>query len=270
MNTHFPMAFIDRTPEFMGLTQGQRGPPPDPVKKQHFNTLASQIGHDLWAVSQRLAEVVRLAQSPIVLFGGEQGRAQELMHVVKVDLERLHLALQRLTLSGPETNHAKEHMARVRGELEGRLLATGRQFAQAHKAQAAALFAQEKRRARLGASSASPLPPAEQGGGDELSIAVAIPGRSSMEVERAAAVRDLEANVAEVASLFRQLTATVAAQTEQIARIEDNVLTAEAHASEADRQLGIYLAAVSDNRGLVLKLFGVLLVFIVLFVLFGI
>jgi syntaxin 5 len=68
--------------------------------------------------------------------------------------------------------------------------------------------------------------------------------------------------------MMRQLAVLTAAHNEQILRIDANLTMADRHVTEGHRQLSHYLSSISNNRWLAVKLFGVLLFFIVLFVLF--
>jgi len=146
---------------------------------------------------------------------------------------------------------------------------------------------QEKRRERLGAFRPTiefhEVPVIDDGDGhgqDETLLMITMPTlRTSHQLmspspqigllmERASQIRDLEANVIEMGDMFRKLAEHVAIQNEQILRIDDNLMMADIHADEAHRQLTHYLTSVSTNRWLAVKIFGVLLVFIVLFIVF--
>ncbi len=233
------------------------------------------------------------SQSPF----SEQGtRVDELTHAVKGDLGRLQQALGVLEAhvsksagksGAAQARQAHEHASNVVKALTGRLVDTTKGFAQALQTRTASLRQHEQRRARIGGAAPSSLSLSSGLGGgggmnfmredeerSELSVAIAVPTlrqqtqSRSLLVERAEQVRDIEQSIADVQGVFRKLAELVTVQGEQIARIEDNVLQSEAHAGEAHRQLLHYLSAVSSDRWLAAKLFGVLLLFIFLFVLF--
>jgi syntaxin 5 len=232
---------------------------------------------------------MRLAQTQSP-FSDQSARIDELTHAVKSDLARLQQALgvlethvrsARSSSSTPQSNHAHEHAHSVVHALQGRLLDTTRGFARALQTRTNTLRAHEERRARIGAASSAlnALRSAESAAAQddsELSVAIAVPtlrqqsttAQRSLLVERSDQVRDIESSIAEVQGVFRKLAELVTVQGELITRIEDNVLLSEVHANEAHRQLTHYLAAVSSDRWLAAKLFGVLLVFIFVFVLF--
>jgi syntaxin 5 len=92
--------------------------------------------------------------------------------------------------------------------------------------------------------------------------------QTNLLLERASEIHDIEENIIEIGVMMRQLAEHAAIQNEQILRIDDDLMMAETHTTEAHRQLTHYLSAISNNRWLAVKIFGVLLFFIVLFVMF--
>jgi t-SNARE complex subunit (syntaxin) len=82
------------------------------------------------------------------------------------------------------------------------------------------------------------------------------------------AVKAIEQTITELQGIFQHLALLVHEQDLQIRRIDENVENAALHVEGAHKQLVTYLQKVSSNRALILKVFGVLFVFIVLFVIF--
>lgn len=85
--------------------------------------------------------------------------------------------------------------------------------------------------------------------------------------QRLQAVESIEATINEVGGLFQQLASMVAEQGETIQRIDMNVEDISLDITGAQRELLKYYAHVSNNRWFVLKMFAVLIVFFVLWVL---
>jgi len=81
-------------------------------------------------------------------------------------------------------------------------------------------------------------------------------------------VANIERTISELHSVFQQLAHLVSEQGDLIQRIEDNVDNTAIHVEGAQSQLLTYLASVSSNRWLILKLFFVLIVFVVIFIVF--
>lgn len=85
--------------------------------------------------------------------------------------------------------------------------------------------------------------------------------------ERSNAVDAIESTINEVGGLFQQLATMVQEQGEVIQRIDDNVEDIGLNINGAQRELMKYYNSVSSNRWLMLKIFGVLIVFFLLWVL---
>lgn len=85
---------------------------------------------------------------------------------------------------------------------------------------------------------------------------------------RAEALHNVETTIVELGTIFTQLAEMVHAQGEMTQRIDENVEEALGNVDAAKQQLMRYLATISTNRWLVMKVFGVLLAFILFFVLF--
>jgi len=82
------------------------------------------------------------------------------------------------------------------------------------------------------------------------------------------AVLSIERTIGELQGIFQQLANLVAEQGELIERIDDNVNNTVVNVDRAQSELLKYLSSVSSNRWLIVKLFLVLVVFVVLFIVF--
>lgn len=85
--------------------------------------------------------------------------------------------------------------------------------------------------------------------------------------ERNSAVETIESTINEVGNLFQQLASMVSEQGEVIQRIDLNVEDINMNISGAQRELLKYYAHISSNRWLFLKIFGVLIMFFLIWVL---
>ena len=85
--------------------------------------------------------------------------------------------------------------------------------------------------------------------------------------ERSQAVDAIESTINEVGGLFQQLATMVQEQGEVIQRIDDNIEDVSLNIGGAQRELMKYYKSVSSNRWLMLKVFGILIVFFLLWVL---
>ncbi|KAN0060510.1 Integral membrane protein SED5 [Thecaphora frezii] len=79
--------------------------------------------------------------------------------------------------------------------------------------------------------------------------------------QRSTAIESIESTISELGQIFGQLAHMVAEQRETVQRIDDNVLEVVDNVGGAQRELLKYYESVSSNRWLMLKIFGILIVF---------
>lgn len=84
---------------------------------------------------------------------------------------------------------------------------------------------------------------------------------------RTSAIESIESTIAELGQIFTQLAHMVAEQRETVQRIDADVGDIASNVSGAQRELLKYYASIASNRWLMLKVFGVLIVFFLLFIL---
>lgn len=87
--------------------------------------------------------------------------------------------------------------------------------------------------------------------------------------ERANTMQSIESTIVELGTIFSQLTTLVHQQEEMITRIDANVSDTMMNVEAAHQSLLQYLQSVTSNRWLVIKVFGILFVFFIIFVLFA-
>lgn len=84
---------------------------------------------------------------------------------------------------------------------------------------------------------------------------------------RSEAIEAIERTINELGGIFGQLAQMVSEQSEMIQRIDAETEDVVANVSGAQRELLKYWGRVSSNRWLVVKMFGVLMIFFLLWVL---
>ena len=97
---------------------------------------------------------------------------------------------------------------------------------------------------------------------------LAAPQQDAYLASRAEALQQVERTIAELGGIFQQLATMVAEQGELAVRIDENLEDANTNVDNAQAQLLRYLQRISSNRWLVMKIFAVLLAFLVFFVMF--
>lgn len=83
---------------------------------------------------------------------------------------------------------------------------------------------------------------------------------------RDVALRQINSTIQELGGIFTQMAEMVQQQGEMAVRIDENVDNVVSNVDAAQAQLLKYLQTISSNRWLVLKVFGILLAFIMLFI----
>jgi syntaxin 5 len=79
-------------------------------------------------------------------------------------------------------------------------------------------------------------------------------------------MQTVESTIVELGTMFNQLATMIKEQEEQIQRIDSNVDDVDINVSEAHTELLKYFQSVTSNRWLMIKIFFVLIVFFVVFI----
>lgn len=275
-------------------------PPPIPpvqlAPRSDFTRLAAQVGKDIQATSTKLAKLTKLAQRRS-LFDDPTAEISELTYVIKQDIGSLNAKLADLQTLRDATRRsankqAGDHSENVVDSLKGRLGATAEGFKKVLKMRTESLAAQKDRRSHflgsnhsapifaqpsgnialdlgqgsLGASARSSNAQGVMGGANgaqQLSL-MRRSGETSYQDARADAVRQVESTIVELGQIFNQLATMVSEQGELVERIDANVDDTVTNMEAGQNQLMLYYNSIAGNRALILKVFGVLLAFLVL------
>ncbi|TFK36908.1 t-SNARE [Crucibulum laeve] len=106
---------------------------------------------------------------------------------------------------------------------------------------------------------------AEEGGGAHggaLMQMQMVEQQDSYIQQRSTAIESIETTIAELGQIFTQLANMVAEQRETVQRIDADTHDIASNIGGAQRELLKYYASISSNRWLMLKVFGVLIVFV--------
>ncbi|KAH0461149.1 hypothetical protein IEQ34_008724 [Dendrobium chrysotoxum] len=95
-----------------------------------------------------------------------------------------------------------------------------------------------------------------------------VPVQDNYMNSRAEALQNVESTIHELSNIFTQLATMVSQQGELAIRIDENMDDTLANVEGAQDQLLKYLSSISSNRWLMLKIFFVLIVFLMIFVFF--
>jgi len=232
-----------------------------------------------------LARLTQLARRTSV-FDDPAAEIAELTAVVKQDITALNSALSELQAAAARragSRDSGEHSVTVVDALKARLLGATKEFKEVLTLRQDSIKAHHERRSlfssqpsgasagrfpgSLQLSGAGGLPTHSRGGG-QLQLQLAATQGDAFLASRVEALAQVERTIAELGGIFSQLASMVAEQGELAVRIDDNLEETVANVESAQQHLLRYLSRVSGNRALVLKVFGVLLAFMFLFVMF--
>lgn len=286
-----------------GAPPPRPAPPPATGARSDFTRLAALVSGDIASTSVKLRQLTALAQRRS-LFDDPTAEIQELTFVIKQDLGSLNARLEDLQRLRDATmrssnKQAGDHSENVVDSLKSRLGETAQGFKSVLKLRTESLAAQQDRRSQfMGSSASAPFGASASGananavaldlgdgslgasgssmsagagmggvggggGGQALSL-MRPPQDVSYQDARADAVKQVESTIVELGQIFNQLATMVTEQGEMVERIDANVDETVSNVNAGQNQLMMYYNSISGNRALILKVFGTLLLFLIL------
>mmetsp|Transcript_36543 Transcript_36543/g.113674 ORF Transcript_36543/g.113674 Transcript_36543/m.113674 type:complete len:287 (-) Transcript_36543:88-948(-) len=282
------MGVVDRTDEFrqillaLSAKAGGSGidslDGPVPQAQSELNIWSAEIGSEIHQASVKVQELRKMARKKGI-FEDKTSEIQELTYGVKQDIQMLNQKIEALERrakgTGPNRNH-QAHSSNMVETLKTRLLEVTKDFKDALEDRTKALEQQDKRRnlycAGQGAATnpfAQKSRPAPQGNPDDLeggSGAQAMALQTSYHSTRAEAVQSVQRTIGELAQMFQKMAIMVTAQEEMIQRIDHDVDDTLSNMNQAQDHLLKYFHHISSNRGLIIKVFLILIFFVAFFV----
>jgi syntaxin 5 len=85
---------------------------------------------------------------------------------------------------------------------------------------------------------------------------------------RAETMQNIESTIVELGGIFQQLAHMVKEQEEMVERIDTNIQDVEMNVEAAHGEIVKYFQSISNNRWLMIKIFAVLILFFIFFVVF--
>jgi len=251
-----------------------------------FFVAAKQISRDIYATHEKLEKLAKLASSTS-LFNDPVHDIQELTYMIKKDIAALNAKLEGVkNLSEKSKNpQSQMHSEQVLGSLSLKLQDTTKQFRQVLATRSENYKKQQESRKlftgkysltnqKADAASALYHPAAssasDPGLGSEQSqdqLMVANPLRYDGR-ERLEAIQEIERTMTDLNKIMVDISVMVDEQQVVMERIDTNVNDSMVHVDRAQSNLLKVLEGVSSDRGLILKLFFILVVFCIIFFLF--
>nr|XP_008120911.1 PREDICTED: LOW QUALITY PROTEIN: syntaxin-5 [Anolis carolinensis] len=297
------MSCQDRTQEFLSacksLQSRQNGlqlnkPVLSAVRQRsEFSVMAKRIGKDLSNTFAKLEKLTILAKRKS-LFDDKAIEIEELTYIVKQDINSLNKQIAQLqNLSRPNASqsgrHVLTHSNTVVVSLQSKLASMSNDFKSVLEVRTENLKQQKTRREQFSRPpvSAMPLSTSNLSGSAMLQdeprhsgdVAIDMDSRTSQQLQlineqdsyiqsRADTMQNIESTIVELGSIFQQLAHMVKEQEETIQRIDANVEDAQLNVEGAHTEILKYFQSVTSNRWLMVKIFLILIVFFIIFVVF--
>lgn len=278
-----------------------------PNQHSEFARRAADIGHGIHRTSLKLQKLAQLAKRTSA-FDDPAQEIDDLTGIIKEDIKALNNSvadLQRLSARSRPDNGNKQvadHSTTVVDNLRSRLKDATMQFRDVLTARTDTLKHHQERRqlftsntdpeaglpllarhrssaaasngpgSSVGAAAVAPMPSflassSNAAGPSQVTTQVLAPQDNYLS-SRAEALHNVEKTIVELGGIFTKLSELVAEQGELAIRIDENVEDTLQNVNSAQAQLLKYLNSLQNNRWLVLKVLGVLLVFLVVFIMF--
>lgn len=271
-------------------------------QRSEFTQIAKKIGRDLANTFAKLEKLALLAKRKS-LFDDKPVEIQELTYIIKEDINSLNKQIADLQnvargQQGQNGRQKQSHSNSVVVALQSKLATMSNNFKQVLEVRTENLKHQKSRREQFSQSTAmAPATPQGFGNpgqsvllqdeakynghaGGDVSINMdmdksryqqqlqLIDEQDSYISERASTMQNIESTIVELGQIFTQLAHMVKEQEESVQRIDSNVEDAQLNIEAAHGELLKYFQSVTNNRWLMIKIFAVLIIFFIIFIVF--
>ncbi|XP_061691788.1 syntaxin-5a isoform X2 [Syngnathoides biaculeatus] len=298
------MTCRDRTSEFQSACRSLQGrqngvQPNKPAlsalrQRSDFTVMAKRIGKDLSNTFSKLEKLTILAKRKS-LFDDKAVEIEELTYIIKQDINSLNKQIAQLqdlirSRGAPGGRHIQTHSNTIVVSLQSKLASMSNDFKSVLEVRTENLKQQRSRREQFSQppAASSPL----MANNFKSSVLMQDESRSLGDVaidmdsqanplqlqlideqdsyiqSRADTMQNIESTIVELGSIFQQLAHMVKEQEETIQRIDSNVEDTQLNVEAAHSEILKYFQSVSSNRWLMIKIFLVLIVFFIIFVVF--
>lgn len=268
-----------------------------------FNQLAKRIGRDLSHTCAKMEKLTELAKKRS-LFDDRMVEVEELSQIIKQDITGLNKQIASLQeyskrngIVDRKRDQGRGHSQLVVVGLQSKLASVSKHFQNVLELRTENLKQQKSRREKFSQCQPVPstLPPSVSTGnmGSVLLQDDAKASSSSVALDmdhleqhrmqqqislideqdayvqaRSSTMEHIESSISELGQIFSQLASLVSEQGEMITRIDSNVEETSINVEAAHTELVKYFHSISQNRWLMIKIFGVLVVFFIIFIVF--
>lgn len=271
------MPCVDRTRDFLALADklaasGVVVARTEPTRstQSEYNVLAGEIGSEIHRVQLKMAELSKLVKGR-KLYNDNTAQAQEVAFTLKQDIQLLDVKIAQLEAKsrGGENKHTSAHSVTIAGTLKQRLLEVTKEFKDILELQTKNLQKEDARMNKYKAKRQAPVAFDAPAGYDPESGEVLQGSSAQMyHSSRSEAVQSVQRVIGELGQMFGKMAELVHSQEEMISRIDKHTDDALHNLTEGQSELLRYFHNISSNRSLILKVFSILIFFVVFFIIF--
>lgn len=262
-----------------------------------FNDIARSIGKDITSTYTKLEKLTLMAKKKTI-FDDNRVAVQKLTNVIKQDIAHLNKQIGQLqTIAKAQRKgqgkHQAGHTSSILVQLQSKLATMSNNFKQVLDVRTENLKSQRSRAEQFSRGAVtSSLPESATIGyhkgsvlcieedmaahrGDALidmggsqQLATINHDQDHYYSSRADAMHTIESTIVELGGIFTQLAAIVKEQEEMVDSIEENVNNVSDNVNLGYKEILKYFQSVSSDRWLMVKIFGVLIFFFLLFIIF--
>jgi len=262
-----------------------------------FINIAKSIGQDITNTYTKLEKLTLLAKRKTI-FDDKPVEIQELTYIIKHDIANLNRQIGQLqniakAQRKDQGQHQQSHSTSVVVQLQSKLATMSNNFKQVLEVRTENLKSQRSRAEQFSSGGVTTTLPqsatqgfhagsvlamdddVQQGGDAVIDMGGAMGGQlvvtqdqDSYFSSRADAMHTIESTIVELGGIFSQLATMVQEQQEMVERIDSNVDDTALNVELGHNEILKYFQSVTSNRWLMIKIFGVLIFFFLLFVIF--
>lgn len=264
------MVFLDRTKEFTNIIQNKKltieeKKKTSTVQKSIFQSEAQKISQDLTETTEILNKLIKLIKKKTP-FDDNSASIQKLSGLVKEKLVKHNRDLATLDSVVKENisnTQTEKHSGGVVSSLYSRLYYAKEQFENVLKVRTKTLQKQQEREKTFHIEKSPSNSFTSRLNPEQTQMSMQLERNFDDISMRTEAIRDIESSVHEISGMFQKLGEIVVQQGELTQRISSNVSDALVNVEQGQEEIISWYQKISSNRGLILKLFLVLIIFII-------
>lgn len=270
-------------------------------QRSEFTQIAKRIGKDLANTFAKLEKLAILAKRKS-LFDDKPVEIQELTYIIKEDINSLNKQIAQLqeiakVQHGHNGRQKQSHSNSVVVALQSKLANMSNDFKSVLEVRTENLKHQKNRRDQFSQSSATARPSKgfghqgqsvllldeAQHNSSDGHVAINMDNMDNSQYRqqlqlidqqddyiqsRADTMQNIESTIVELGQIFTQLAHMVKEQEEAVQRIDSNVEESQLNIEAAHSEILKYFQSVTNNRWLMIKIFAVLIIFFIIFIVF--